>query len=132
MELSENEIAKIIVDSAYNIHKNLGPGLLEGVYQRILTNELRKRGLRVHEEVAIPLIYEDLEIEIAFRADMIVNEKVLIELKSLEHILPVHKKQVLTYLKLSGKKLGLLINFGSEYFKSSITRIVNNLEEQSL
>lgn len=125
--MNENEIAKEVVDAAYNIHKDLGPGLLESVYQAVLVYELRKRGLQVEAEQPIPVVYHDVYMEVAFRADLIVENKVIIELKSVETVNPVHKKQLLTYLRLADKRLGLLINFGSFLIKDGISRIVNNL-----
>ena len=115
--LTENDIAKIVVDASYHIHKRLGPGLLESVYVRILEYELTKRGLRVRREVPIPFRYDDIEFDEGFRADLIVEDKVILELKSVESTAPVHKKQVLTYLKLTEMKLGLLINFGAPLIK---------------
>jgi len=127
--VTENEIAKQIVDAAYHIHKRLGPGLLESVYLAVLAYELRKRGLRVDVERPIPITYESVSIDVAFRADLIVEDKVIVELKSVEQIAPVHKKQLLTYLRLADKRLGLLINFGAPVIKEGITRIVNGLAE---
>ena len=127
--MAENEIARQIVDAAYHIHKRLGPGLLESVYLVILAYELRRRGLRVDIERPIPVVYESISIDVAFRADLIVEDKVIVELKSVEQIAPVHKKQLLTYLRLADMRLGLLINFGAPVIKDGITRIVNGLEE---
>ena len=127
--MTENEIARQIVDAAYHIHKRLGPGLLESVYLVILAYELRRRGLRVDIERPIPVIYESISIDVAFRADLIVEDKVIVELKSVEQIAPVHKKQLLTYLRLADMRLGLLINFGAPVIKEGITRIVNGLAE---
>ncbi|MBF2056956.1 MAG: GxxExxY protein [Cyanobacterium sp. T60_A2020_053] len=125
--MRENEISRVIVDVAYNIHVELGPGLLESVYETIMAYELDKRGLQFIRQKSIPITYKNLTIEDAFRADLIVENKVIVELKSVEKIAPVHKKQVFTYLKLTNKKLGLLINFNTELIKDGITRIVNNL-----
>ena len=127
--MTENEIAKIVVDAAYHIHANLGPALLESAYQSILVYELEKRGLRFESEVLVPIIYDGLILETGFRADLIVEDKVIIELKSIEQIAPVHKKQLLTYLRLTGKKLGLLINFGDALIRNGITRIANGMPE---
>ena len=127
--MSENEIAKIIVDAAYHIHVKLGPGLLESVYQAILVHELRKRGLRVEYEVGVPVEWDDLHLDIGFRADVIVEAKVVVELKSVEAVAPVHKKQLLTYLRLTGCRLGLLINFGAALIKDGISRVANGLPE---
>ena len=124
-----NDISGVIVDRAIHIHKALGPGLFETVYQRILVFELRKAGLAVETEVPIPVKWDRNIIDESFRADIIVNGKILIELKSIESIQPVHKKQVFTYLKLSDIHLGLLINFGAPLLKDGIHRIVNKLPE---
>lgn len=125
--MRENELAKAVVDAALKIHKALGPGLLESVYQSVLTYELRSRGLRVQAEVSIPVVYESVKLETAFRADLIVDGCLLVELKSVEQITPVHKKQVLTYLRLTEIKLGLLVNFNEELIKNGIHRVVNGL-----
>lgn len=125
--MTENEIAKIVVDACFRIHSKLGPGLFESVYEEILTFELRKNGLDVKRQVPIPLVYEQIKLEAGFRADMVINNILVIELKSVEQISSVHKKQLLTYLKLMDKKLGLLINFNVDLIKNGITRIVNNL-----
>ena len=125
--MTENEIATIIVDCAYKIHTRLGPGLLESVYLAVLAYELIKRGLRVESEKSLPVIYESVKLDIGFRADLIVEGKVIIELKSVEAIAPVHKKQLLTYLRLTNLHLGLVINFGQALLKDNIIRIVNKL-----
>ena len=127
--LCENDVTGIIIDTALSIHRRLGPGLLESVYRAILAHELRKRGLYVETEVPIPVIWEEVKLEIGFRADLIVERKVVVELKSLETLAPVHKKQLLTYLRLSDKRVGLLINFGVELLKQGIHRVVNGLED---
>ena len=127
--MSENEIAKVIVDACFKIHTKLGPGLLESVYESILMRELNNRGLRVAQQSPIPIIWEGVQYDEGFRADLIVNEKVIVELKSVERYAPVHAKQVLTYLKLSGLKLGLLVNFGEGLIKNGIRRFVNGLED---
>ena len=127
--MTENEIARQIVDAAYKIHTTFGPGLLEAAYEALLARELEKRGLRVVCQHPVPLIYDGVELEVAFRADMIVEDKVIVELKSLEATAPVHKKQVITYLRLTGLRLGLLINFGEALIKNGITRLVNDLKE---
>jgi GxxExxY protein len=127
--MDENVISKHVVDSAYHIHVKLGPGLLESVYQRILKYELEKRGLQVEKEVGVSFAYDELTFDEGFRADLIANRKVILEIKSVEHTHPVHKKQLLTYLKLTSLKLGLLINFGAATIKEGITRIVNGLED---
>ena len=109
--MTENELSKIIVNSAYQIHYELGPGLLESVYEEIMFYELCEQGLKVERQKGIPVIWNDLKMNVGFRADLIVENKVIIELKSVEAIAPVHPKQLLTYLKLTNLKLGLLINF---------------------
>jgi GxxExxY protein len=126
---SENEIAHEIVDAAFHIHKSLGPGLLETVYEVVLARELEKRGLRVVRQKPVPIVFGDLKFDEGFRADLIVEDKVIVELKSVEQIAPVHKKQMLTYLRLADKRLGLLVNFSSDVIKDGISRIVNGLEE---
>ena len=125
--MKENELAKVVVDAALVVHKSLGPGLLESVYQAVLAYELRQRGLKVEAEVSIPVVYGQVQIETAFRADLIVDGCLLIELKSIEQVNPIHKKQLLTYLRLSEIKIGLLINFNEELIKNGIHRVVNGL-----
>src|SRR5438132_2274727 len=125
--MTENEIAKQIVDVAYKIHTGFGPGLLESVYETIMAYELQKRGLRILRQQAIPVIYEEVRMDLGFRADLIVENKLVVEIKSVEAIAPVHKKQLLTYLRLTDKRLGLLINFNVELIKNGITRVVNGL-----
>src|SRR5215813_558753 len=129
--MTENAIAKEIVDAAFRIHSTLGPGLLESVYNAVLAYELARRGLSVVRERPIPVIYGDVRIETGFRADLIVEEKVIVEIKSVETLAPVHRKQLLTYLRLADKRLGLLINFHVALIRDGITRIVNGLEEDS-
>ncbi|MDQ6998899.1 MAG: GxxExxY protein [Mariprofundus sp.] len=126
--MTENELAKEIVDAAYHIHINLGPGLLESVYERVLSYELKKRGLHCKPQVVVPVRYDGVLFNEGFRADLIVEYKVIIELKSVEHLLPVHHKQLLTYLRLMDKHLGLLINFNEVKIKDGIHRMVNRLE----
>lgn len=128
--MTENQVAAEIVDAAYKVHLRLGPGLLESVYLAVLAHELRTRGLTVDTERELPVIYESVRIPVGFRIDMIVEEKVIVELKSVERLLPVHQKQLLTYLRLADKHLGLLINFGEVLIKDGIHRVVNRLEEQ--
>jgi len=127
--MTENEIAKIIVDAAIKVHRALGPGLLESVYEIVLVHELAKRGLKVERQVPIPIEYDGLKFQEGFRADIVVEEKIIVELKSVENIQPVHKKQLLTYLRLTEIRLGLLINFGSALLKDGLSRVVNNLKE---
>ena len=127
--MTENEIAKMAVDAAYRVHTKLGPGLFEIVYEASLAHELTNRGLHVARQQPIPIEYESIRFEEGFRADMIVEDKVILELKSIDAVAPVHKKQLLTYLRLADKRLGLLLNFGEEYINNGITRIVNGLPE---
>ncbi|MEI7958586.1 MAG: GxxExxY protein [Verrucomicrobiota bacterium] len=126
---SENQIAQIVVDAAFHIHKELGPGLLESVYEVVLARDLEKRGLTVVRQKPVPIIYDGVKFDEGFRADIVVQDKVLIELKSIEEIAQVHKKQLLTYLRLMDKRLGLLINFGTSMIKNGIFRVVNGLED---
>jgi GxxExxY protein len=125
--MSENEISKIVVDVSYKIYTKLGPGLLESVYEAILYYELSKRGLNVERQKPIPVIWDEISLDIGFRTDLIIENKVIIEIKSVEQITNVHPKQLLTYLKVTEMKLGLLINFNESLIKNGITRIVNNL-----
>ena len=125
--MHENEIGKIIVDSAFKIHNELGPGLLESVYEIVLTHELNKRGLRSKRQHPVKIDYDHMVFEEGFRADIIVEDKVIIEIKSVEKLNNAHKKQLLTYLKLTSLKLGYLINFSEALIKDGITRIVNRL-----
>lgn len=125
--MTENEIASKIVDTCYKIHVDLGPGLLESVYEEILDYELQSQGLNVERQKSIPVLWKNIDMNIGFRADLVVESKVIIELKSVETIASVHPKQLLTYLKLTGLKLGLLVNFNEALIKNGITRIVNNL-----
>lgn len=125
--MNENVMSKIIVDCCFKIHKELGPGLLESVYEEVLAYELFNCGLKIERQKGIPVVYNNLKMELGFRADLIVENKVIIELKSIEAIAPVHIKQLLTYLKLTGLKLGLLINFNEALLKDGIKRVVNNL-----
>jgi GxxExxY protein len=125
--MTENEIAKIVVDLCVKIHKTLGPGLLESVYEAALVYELNKLGIPAQQQADIPVEYDHLHLDIGFRADVIIDNKVIVELKSVETLLAVHKKQLLTYLKLSKFKLGLLANFNVDLMKDGITRIANGL-----
>jgi GxxExxY protein len=127
--MTENEIAREIVDAAYKIHVALGPGLLESVYEIVLEYELKKRGLKVVRQVSMPVVYETVKLAEGYRADMLVGDKVIVELKSVEEVSSVHKKQLLTYLRLADKRLGLLINFGEALMKRGISRVVNGLQE---
>jgi GxxExxY protein len=125
--MNENQVAEIAVDACFKVHTTLGPGLLESVYEAVLAHELQQRGLRVTRQQAIPIIYEGILLDEGFRVDLIVEDLVILELKSVETVIPVHKKQLLTYLRLSGKRLGFLVNFGSNLIKDGITRVVNGL-----
>lgn len=127
--MNENEIGTVIIDTSIKIHKELGPGLLESVYEVILAYELEKKGLIVQRQEPINIIYEGIQFDEAFRADLLVNDMVLVELKSIELINNAHRKQLQTYLKLSGKKLGYLLNFGAPLMKEGIVRAVNDLSE---
>jgi len=127
--MTENEIAKVVVDAAFHVHSKLGSGLLESVYETVLAGLLRKRGLNVERQVSVPIRFEDMTFDEGFRADIIVEGKVIVELKSVEQTAPVHRKQVLTYLRLADKRLGLLINFGAALLKDGVTRLVNGLAE---
>ena len=124
-----NEISAAIIDHSIQIHSALGPGLFESIFQRVLAYELRKAGFKVDTEVAIPLVWDGVVINDGFRADIIVNKSVLVELKSVESIQKVHHKQILTYLKLTDLRLGLLLNFGAPLLKDGIHRVVNGLPE---
>lgn len=127
--MTENELSKLLVNIAYNIHVKLGPGLLESVYESVYVYELKKYHLNFRKQIEVPIIYDDIKFDNFLRLDLLIEDMVIVELKSIEQVLPVHKKQLLTYLKLSNKKLGLLINFNEVLIKNGITRIVNNLAE---
>lgn len=127
--MNENQIAKEVVDAAIKVHAQLGPGLLESVYEVVLARELERRGLRVERQVSIPIEYEGLRFDEGFRADIIVEGKVILELKSVEQLSKVHHKQLFTYLKLANKRLGLLLNFGANLMKEGIKRIANGMED---
>jgi GxxExxY protein len=131
-ELPENRIASGVLDAAFRIHTQLGPGLLESVYEVVLAHELRKADFQAVTQAAIPLRYEETVFEVGFRADLLVDNLVLVELKSAEKLAPVHAKQLLTYLKLTGLRLGLLINFGEEHLKNGIKRVSNGLPSSKL
>jgi GxxExxY protein len=125
--MTENQIATIIVDAAYTVHSKLGPGLLESVYEASLAHELARRGMKIRRQQAMPVVYDTVRMDIGFRADLVVNAKVIVEIKSIEAIAPVHRKQLLTYLRLTDKRLGLLINFNVALVKDGITGVVNGL-----
>ncbi|MDQ7052611.1 MAG: GxxExxY protein [candidate division KSB1 bacterium] len=126
-----NQITGTIIADAIQIHKKPGPGLLESVYQNILAYELKKKGLKVDKEVSISVKWDNITFDIGFRADLIIDDIIIVELKSLEEIKDVHKKQLLTYLKLTNKQVGLLINFNEAVLKDGITRVVNHFVEDS-
>ena len=127
--MTENPIAAIVVDAALKIHKVLGPGLLESVYEAVLSFELQKRGLRVVQQRALPVYYEGVKLNVGFRIDLLVSDKLIVEVKSVESLAPVHRKQLETYLRLMDLRLGLLINFNVELIKDGIRRVVNQLVE---
>ena len=130
--MTENEIAKQILDAAFAVHTKLGPGLLESVYEVVIAYELQKRGLTAERQKPMPIMYDNIRFDEAFRSDLVVNGKVVAELKSVEALLPVHAKQLLTQLRLSRLKLGLLINFGEAYLKNGIKRVINgNLDAEN-
>lgn len=125
--MTDNEIAKIVLDCAFKVHKALGPGLLENAYEECLCYELKNNNIKFEKQKSLPVIYNDIELECGYRIDIMVEEKVIVELKAVDNIADIHLAQVLTYLKLSGCKLGLLINFNTVLLKDGIKRIVNNL-----
>jgi GxxExxY protein len=127
--VTENEIARQVVDSAYRVHTALGPGLLESVYQAVLSLELRGRGLQQVCQQPVPVTYGPVQLKLGFRADIVVEDKVVVEIKSVDAVAPVHRKQLLTYLRLMDRRLGLLINFNVVLIKNGITRVVNGLQE---
>jgi len=125
--MDENELSYIIIGAAMELHKTLGPGLLESVYEAALSYDLKQLGLEIKTQVPMPLVYKEVRQDVGYRIDMLVNNKVIIEIKSIENLAPLHFAQTLTYLKLSEKKLALLINFNTKVLKNGIHRIVNNL-----
>ena len=127
--MTYNELSGLILEVAIDIHRRLGPGLLESVYQAILAHELAKRGMNVQKEIPVPLVWDNLRFDVGFRVDLISNEMILIELKCVEMVSVAHKKQMLTYLRITGKKLGLLINFGEATLKDEFSRIINGALE---
>jgi GxxExxY protein len=127
--MNENILAKAVLDAAFAVHTAMGPGLLESVYEAVLAYELTKRGVVARRQVSIPICYDELLFEEGFRADLLVGESLIVELKSVEALAPVHGKQLLTQLRLSGKRLGLLINFGEIHLKDGIKRVANGLTE---
>jgi len=129
--MNENELATIVLNAAFKVHTKLGPGLLETVYEVILAHELRKQGVQVERQVPIPIIYDGLKFDEGFRADLLVGEKLIVELKSVEALHAVHAKQVLTQIRLAGKRLGLLVNFGEVSLKNGIKRLINGTLEST-
>jgi GxxExxY protein len=127
--MHHNDITAAIIETSIDIHRRLGPGLLESVYRKILAHELQKRGFDIQMEQPIPVVWDGMRLELGFRADVIVNDRVIVEIKSVETVHPVHKKQLLTYLRLTDKRVGLLINFNVELLKDGIARVVNRLPE---
>lgn len=127
--MHENPISKEVVDAAFKIHTNLGPGLLESVYEVLLCHELKTRGLNVERQVSVPIVYDGIRFEEGYRLDLLVESKVIVEVKSIEALANVQKKQLLTYLRLMDMRLGLLINFNEELIKHGIARVANGLEE---
>jgi GxxExxY protein len=130
--MTYNELSETIIGVAIDIHRKLGPGLLESVYQNILAYELRKRGLRVRTEEPVPLVWDKIQFVMAFRADLIVEDMILVEVKSLEELASVHKRQLFTYLRVMDRRLGLLINFGDEVLKNGIRRVINGTLPEEL
>jgi GxxExxY protein len=129
--MTDNEIGTLILNAAIEVHRELGPGLLESVYEAVMARELSARGLAVERQVIIPIVYKNLHFDEGFRADLIVAGRVLLELKSVERLSPTHKKQAQTYLRLTGLKLGYLLNFGEVMLKDGITRCVNGLDDNT-
>jgi GxxExxY protein len=129
---AENRVAQVIVDACFRIHLRLGPGLLESVYEIILARELARRGLRVQRQVTVPIVWEGIEFKEGFRADLIVADRVVVEIKCVEKTNGTHAKQLLTYLRFANKRLGLLVNFNAARIKDGIRRVVNGLEENPL
>lgn len=127
--MHENDVARDIVNIAYKMHTQIGPGLLESVYERVMMYELQKKGFHVERQRPVPFVYEEIRMPVGFRADLVVNNKVVVEVKSIEALAPVHAKQLRTYLTAMDLRLGLLINFNVDLIKNGIRRVVNNLQE---
>ncbi|PWL32324.1 GxxExxY protein [uncultured Roseivirga sp.] len=125
--MTENEISYKIIGTAIDLHRNVGPGLLESAYENALAYDLRESGLEVKQQLPLPFHYKEVKLDVGYRVDLLIENKVIVEVKSVETLAPVHYAQLLTYLKLSDKKLGLLINFNSKILKNEIHRVVNNL-----
>jgi GxxExxY protein len=127
--MTENELAAIVVEACFQIHRRIGPGLLESAYRHLLKHLLQKQGLSVEVEMDVPVEWEGVQLDAGFRADLMVEGRLIVELKSVERLAPVHSKQLLTYLRLTGIRLGLLINFGEAYLKDGVHRIANGMRE---
>ena len=125
--MTENEIGDVIVDSALKVHTVLGAGLLESAYEACLGYELEKRGLQLQKQVGIPVVYEDVRLEVGYRLDLLVQDLVIVEIKAVERLMPIHTAQILSYLKLKGLKLGYLLNFNVEHMRHGIRRVANNI-----
>lgn len=125
--MDENELAKIVVDLGFKIHKKLGAGLFENVYEECLFHDIKKFGLKIEKQKSLSIIYDDLVIENAFKIDLLVENKLILEIKTVDYLNDIHKAQILTYLKMTNCKLGLLMNFRTDYYKNGIKRVVNNL-----
>ena len=123
--MSESEIAKIVVECGLSVHKTLGPGLLESAYEECLSYELQKYGLKVEQQKALPLVYEGIRLDIGYRVDLLIESKFIVEIKSIDSLNDIHMAQIITYLKLSNCKLGLLINFNSVLFRDGVRRVIN-------
>jgi iron complex transport system substrate-binding protein len=129
--LELDDITGVIVDSAVRIHRTLGPGLLESLYESLLARELERRGLRAERQRLMSFSYDGIDVEDAFRADLLIEQRVIVEVKSLERLAPVHKKELLTYLRLTNLRVGLLLNFGAETMREGVHRVVNNYTASS-
>ena len=125
--MTENEIGDVIVDSALKVHTVLGAGLLESAYEACLGYELEIRGLKLQKQVGIPVVYEDVRLEVGYRLDLLVQDLVIVEIKAVERLMPIHTAQILSYLKLKGLKLGYLLNFNVEHMRHGIRRVANNI-----
>jgi GxxExxY protein len=125
LSIEQNKLCTMILAAGFRVHSRLGPGLLESAYQRVLAHELTKGGLSIEAQKTIPILYDEIVFDEGYRADLIVEQSVLLELKSVEALLPVHAKQVLTYIKLANLRVGYLLNFGEAHFKSGIRRLIN-------
>ncbi len=129
--MTEDEVGRQVVDAAVQVHREVGPGLLETVYEVVLAHDLRRRGLQVERQVPIPVRYQGHRFDEGFRADLLVEDKVIVELKCVEKLNNAHRKQLLTYLRLADRRLGYLLNFGEALMKDGITRTVNQLPEKN-